>query len=198
MGEHLNVALVQTSIVWENPTANRTILTQKLAGIKADVDLVILPEMFTTGFTMTPNNMLESEGVETIVWMQQIARTKNLAIVGSIPFYENSKYLNRLLFITAEGEKYVYDKKHTFTLAGEDKVYESGSKRLVVSYKGFRICPMICYDLRFPVWARCKNDYDVLLYVANWPEPRIAAWDNLITISSGTKRMIVKYLLGRC
>ncbi|MEO9894320.1 nitrilase family protein [Aurantibacter sp.] len=180
MNEQLNIALVQTSIVWENPKANRTILSQKLNTIKSDVDLIILPEMFTSGFTMNPKNLEDSEGENTVAWMQEIAATKNMAIVGSIPFYENNKYTNRLFFITADGEKYNYDKKHTFTLAGEDKVYQSGLKRLIVSYKGFNICPMICYDLRFPVWARFKNDYDVLIYVANWPEPRIAAWDILL------------------
>ncbi|MRI01443.1 nitrilase family protein [Kriegella sp. EG-1] len=180
MKDQLNIAMVQTSIVWEDPKANRTILSKKLKPIHSEVDLVILPEMFTSGFTMNPENLGDSEDQKTIDWMQEFAVTKSLAIMGSMPYFENNVYTNRLFFITDQGEKYFYDKKHTFTLAGEDKVYQSGSERLIVSYKGFKICPMICYDLRFPVWARYKNDYDVLIYVANWPEPRIAAWDTLL------------------
>ncbi|MBM1104890.1 nitrilase family protein [Aurantibacter crassamenti] len=180
MLEQLKIALVQTSIVWENPEQNRTNLLAKINTISSDVDLIVLPEMFTSGFTMTPENLSDSEGNITLEWMQKLAKLKNAAIVGSIPYFENNSHTNRLFFITPEGQTNVYDKKHTFTLAGEDKVYKSGDKRLVVDYKGFRICPMICYDLRFPVWARYKDDYHILLYVANWPEPRIAAWDTLL------------------
>jgi len=180
MSQPLKIALVQTSLIWEDPQKNRANISEKIQAVSSGVDLIILPEMFTTGFTMTPSNLEASEGQRTILWMQEMAKTKNAALVGSIPYLENNKYTNRLFFVKAEGNIYPYDKRHTFTLAGEDKVYKSGDQRLIVDFKGFRICPMICYDLRFPVWARYDEDYDVLLYVANWPEPRIAAWDSLL------------------
>lgn len=180
MPEELKIALVQTSILWEDPEGNRTNLSTKIESIPSEVDLIVFPEMFTTGFTMTPGNLSDSEGKETLLWMQETAKSKSTAIVGSIPYHEKNEYTNRLYFIEPSGKTYWYDKRHTFTLAGEDKVYKSGNERLIIDYKGFKICPMICYDLRFPVWARYDGDYDVLLYVANWPKPRIAAWDTLL------------------
>jgi len=159
---------------------NGTNLAKKIDAVSEDVDLIVLPEMFTTGFTMTPENLKNSDGKKTVLWMQEMAKSKNSAVVGSIPYQENNEYTNRLFFVGPSGETYQYDKRHTFTLAGEDKVYKSGNERLIVDFKGFRICPLICYDLRFPVWSRYNNDYDVLLYVANWPEPRISAWDSLL------------------
>ena len=180
MDKVLNVALIQTSLVWENPQANRESLAVKIKAILPNVDLIILPEMFTTGFTMSPQNIEKEEGEQTLVWMQQKAKEKDAAIVGSLVFYENGAHTNRLLFVEPNGKTSIYDKRHTFTLAGEDKVYKAGKERLIVNYKGFKICPMICYDLRFPVWARNTEEYDVLLYVANWPEPRITAWDTLL------------------
>lgn len=180
MSQDLQIALIQTSISWEDPIQNKINLSKKIDAISSDVDLIVLPEMFTTGFTMTPGNLGGSEGRKTVLWMQKTAKSKNMAIVGSIPYPENNEYTNRLYFVEPSGETNHYDKRHTFTLAGEDKVYKSGNERLVVDYKGFRICPMICYDLRFPLWARYCGDYDVLLFVANWPEPRIAAWDCLL------------------
>lgn len=178
--EELKVALVQSHLIWENPEANRTNFEEKLATLPDDVDLVVLPEMFSTGFTMRPNNIDTTEGEKTFAWMVEMAQTKNLAITGSLVFAENEFFYNRLFFVFPEGNYEVYDKRHTFSLAGEHKVYESGLKKLVLDYKGFKLCPMICYDLRFPVWARNVEDYDVLLYVANWPKPRIAAWDALL------------------
>lgn len=180
MSQELRVALVQAPLIWEDPMANRSYFYNKISGIKADVDVIILPEMFTTGFTMTPENMAREEGGLTLQWMQKTAKEKGAALVGSIPYYEKENYTNRLFFVEPDGHYHQYDKRHTFTLAGEDKVYSAGSERLIVVYKEFRICPMVCYDLRFPVWARNKNEYDVLLYVANWPRPRITAWDALL------------------
>ncbi|CAM4170913.1 amidohydrolase [Zobellia nedashkovskayae] len=180
MDELLNVALVQTSLAWEDPKANRAELDTKLEALTSDIDLIVLPEMFTTGFTMSPQNIGKEEGQKTLAWMQQKAKEKDVALVGSIVFYENDTYTNRLFFVEPDGKTSIYDKRHTFTLAGEDKVYQAGKERLIVHYKGFKICPMICYDLRFPVWARNTEDYDVLIYVANWPEPRITAWDTLL------------------
>ncbi|SIS40107.1 Predicted amidohydrolase [Zobellia uliginosa] len=184
MDELLKVALVQTALVWEDPQANRLELERKLGALTSDVDLIVLPEMFTTGFTMNPQRIGKEEGPKTLHWMKTIARQKNVAITGSLVYFDNAVYTNRLFFVEPDGTTSVYDKRHTFTLAGEDKVYHSGNERLMVSYKGFTICPLICYDLRFPVWARNTEDYDVLLYVANWPEPRINAWDALLKARS--------------
>lgn len=180
MSQELNIALIQSTLVWENPEQNRNNFSNKIDSISSDVDVVILPEMFTTGFTMSPENINTAEGQITLDWMKKISKEKNVALIGSLPFYENGNYTNRLFFVEPNGNYQQYDKRHTFTLAGEDKVYKAGSKRLLVEYKGFRIYPLICYDLRFPVWARNTEDYDVLIYVANWPKPRVTAWDALL------------------
>ncbi len=176
----LNVALVQTSLIWENPKKNRDNLSKKIAALAKEVDLILLPEMFITGFTMTPQNIDSTEGQLTVDWMLQEAKSSGAAMVGSIPFFENGNFTNRLFFVEPNGAISQYDKRHTFTLAGEDQVYKAGNSHLIVDYKGFRINPMICYDLRFPVWARNTQDYDVLIFVANWPTPRISAWDTLL------------------
>jgi predicted amidohydrolase len=179
MDNRLKTALIQSHLLWENPEANRKMFAEKLGSIPNDVDLIILPEMFTTGFTMNPQHIPEDEKQKTIEWMQEWAQKKDVAIAGSMVNPEEGKFYNRLWFVHPNGMS-SYDKKHTFTLAGEDKVYEAGSSKIVLEYKGFKICPMICYDLRFPVWARNMEDYDILMYVANWPKPRIEAWDTLL------------------
>ena len=145
-----------------------------------EVDLIVLPEMFVSGFTMNPKAVAETMNGETIAWLQHLAKAKDCAITGSLVIEENGKYYNRLVFVYPNGELKTYDKRHLFTLAGEDKVYTAGKEKLIIEYKEFRICPLICYDLRFPVFARNVEDYDVLIYVANWPKPRINAWDILL------------------
>lgn len=180
MSEQLKVALVQSHLLWENPSANRKMLEEKIKSMSNDVDVIILPEMFTTGFTMSPENIAPQEGHKTMEWMCNMSLESEAAIMGSTVFTENGKNYNRLLFVTPEGTFHQYNKKHTFTLAGENRVYEAGNERMVLTYKNFRICPLICYDLRFPVWARNTVDYDVLIYVANWPKPRVTAWDTLL------------------
>nr|WP_299386862.1 amidohydrolase [Allomuricauda sp.] len=180
MSENLKIALVQTELAWEDPVANRALFEDKLKALEDHVDVVIFPEMFTTGFTMTPNHIQIEEGEKTVDWMVDLAKERGIAIVGSIVFTEQENHFNRLVFALPDGEVRTYDKKHTFTLAGEDKVYKAGDERIIVDYKGFKICPLICYDLRFPIWARNTVNYDVLLYVANWPKPRIDAWDALL------------------
>lgn len=180
MNENLRIALIQTDLHWENPEANRIAFSDKIAQASDKVDLIILPEMFTTGFTMNPENINKGEGLKTLQWMQGFAKEKDVAIAGSIVFHEEDRNFNRLFFVHENGEYETYDKKHTFTLAGEHKVYQAGTKKVVINYKGFKICPLICYDLRFPVWARNLEDYDVLIYVANWPKPRVNAWDALL------------------
>ncbi len=179
MADTLKLALVQTGLLWEDPEANRAHFNALLAEI-TDADLIILPEMFSTGFTMSPENISPAQEAETLQWMKDKATATGCAITGSIVAGKPGAFYNRLYFITPQADSYTYDKRHTFTLAGEDKVYKRGKDRLVVSNKGFQICPMICYDLRFPVWSRNTVDFDVLLYVANWPTPRVNAWDTLL------------------
>ncbi|RDY59604.1 nitrilase family protein [Flagellimonas nanhaiensis] len=180
MSTTLKLALVQSSLHWENPEANRKMFSEKINSLSEDTQMVVLPEMFSTGFTMSPQNIKESEGPKTVKWMQKMATDCGVALVGSIVFSENGKNYNRLYFVHPDGTFQQYDKKHTFTLAGEDAVYTSGNSKLIVEYEGFRLCPLICYDLRFPVWARNVEDYDALIYVANWPKPRIDAWNTLL------------------
>ncbi|WP_086475768.1 amidohydrolase [Arenibacter amylolyticus] len=180
MSKELHIALVQCPLVWENPQANRDSLEKTIQTLSKEVDLIVLPEMFTTGFTMSPANIPLEEGQRTLAWMKAMASQNNAALVGSIVFGDTGNYYNRLWFVESDGTTASYDKRHTFTLAGEDKVYASGRRKLLINYRGFRICPLICYDLRFPVWARNTEAYDVLIYVANWPEKRIAAWDTLL------------------
>lgn len=180
MSKKINVALVQSPLVWENPQRNRENLEKIILSISSEVDVIVLPEMFTTGFTMTPSNIAKEEGGKTVKWMQDMASKKNAAVIGSIVFEEGGHYYNRLWFVEPNNKISSYNKRHTFTLAGEDKVYTAGNNKLLISFRGFRFCPLICYDLRFPVWARNTEDYDVLIYVANWPEKRISAWDALL------------------
>ncbi|MGM5469342.1 amidohydrolase [Flavobacteriaceae bacterium LMO-SS05] len=180
MQDQLKVALIQSDLIWENPKQNRDNFKEKIEAITTPVDLILLPEMFTTGFTMNAKEFSETMQDKSILWMQKMAEQKNSAIAGSIIIKENSNYYNRLLFVHPDGNIQYYDKRHTFTLAGEDKVYTSGRSKLIIDYKGWKICPLICYDLRFPVWSRNTEDYDVLIYVANWPKPRIVAWDTLL------------------
>lgn len=175
----MKIALIQTRLEWENSSANRTRFSDKINSLE-NADLIVLPEMFSTGFTMHPSSVAESMDGETVTWMKKMAIEKGIAICGSVVISEQDKYYNRLLFVLPSGEIRKYDKRHLFTLAGEDKAYTAGTERLIVEYKGFRICPLICYDLRFPVFSRNTENYDLLLYVANWPEPRIAAWDTLL------------------
>lgn len=180
MSEILHIAIIQTHLLWENPKANRRNLEDKLKDLNSETDLIILPEMFTSGFTMNPEVVAETMQGETIKWMIELAKRNNLAITGSIVIKENDNYYNRLLFVHPSGKVDFYDKRHTFTLAGEDKVYTAGLSKIIVDYKGWKICPLVCYDLRFPVWARNIENYDLLIYVANWPKPRIQAWDILL------------------
>ncbi|PNQ75016.1 amidohydrolase [Hanstruepera neustonica] len=180
MQDQLKTAFIQTDLVWEDPKANRKNFKAKFDLLPEDVDLVILPEMFSTGFTMNAQAVAESMNGKTVTWMLEKAQKHQFAIVGSLIIEENGHYLNRLVFAFPDGTFNTYDKRHTFSLAGEDKVFTAGTKKVIIGYKGWKICPQICYDLRFPVWARNVEDYDLLLYVANWPKPRIAAWDALL------------------
>ena len=176
----MKIALLQAPLVWENPIANRKYFEAKIKALAENVDLIVLPEMFTSGFTMNPKAVAETMQGDTIIWLKNLAKAKNAAITGSLVMEENGHFFNRLVFVFPSGEIQKYDKKHLFTLAGEDKIYTAGTEKLIVDYMGFKICPLICYDLRFPVFARNTEDYDVLIYVANWPKIRINAWDSLL------------------
>ena len=176
----MKIALIQTSLSWENPIENRSHLSQKINGFLEDVDLIVLPEMFTSGFTMDPKVVAETMEGETVSWLQHMAKAKNCAITGSLIIKENDNYFNRLVFVFPNGAIQTYDKRHLFTLAGEDKVYTAGTEKLIVEYKGFKLCLLICYDLRFPVFSRNVEEYHVLIFVANWPKPRVNAWDILL------------------
>ena len=180
----MKIALIQSSLFWENPKANRNYFEEKINEITQEVDLIVLPEMFTSGFTMNPSAVAETMQGETIQWLQSLAKAKKCAITGSLIIKEGENFFNRLVFVFPNGELQFYDKRHLFTLAGEDKVYTSGKEKLIVDYLGWKICPLVCYDLRFPVFARNTENYDLLLYVANWPKPRINAWDILIKARS--------------
>lgn len=178
--ETLKTALVQADLRWEAPGANRKYFDQVFESLDPDTDLVILPEMFTSGFTMTPERVDEPMDGETVNWMKGIARDYDFAIAGSVVIGEEGVYRNRFLFVHPGGQVDHYDKRHAFTYAGEHKAYLPGDRRELIVYKGWRIFPQVCYDLRFPVFSRNDMDYDLLIYVANWPAIRIDAWDALL------------------
>ncbi|HMB64304.1 MAG TPA: nitrilase family protein [Eudoraea sp.] len=180
MSMELKVALLQSAIVWEMPEQNRANFSRMIEKISDDTDVIILPEMFTTGFTMSPQRVSASEGPLSVRWMQEEAAGKNAALVGSMVFCEEGKYYNRLYFVHPDGSIATYNKRHTFSLAGEDKVYNKGEGKIISTFRGFNFHPLICYDLRFPVWSRNTGNYDVLIYVANWPKVRNEAWDALL------------------
>jgi omega-amidase len=180
----MKIALIQSFLSWENPKSNQNYFEVKINAITEKVDLIVLPEMFSTGFTMNPSVVAETIQGETVLWMQSLAKAKNSVITGSLIIKENDNFYNRLVFVFPSGEIQFYDKRHLFTLAGEDKVYTAGKEKLIINYLGWKICLLICYDLRFPVFSRNTEDYEVLIYVANWPKPRINAWDILLKARS--------------
>ncbi|MFT5212468.1 MAG: omega-amidase [Patiriisocius sp.] len=180
MQNELKIVGIQADLVWENPQQNCAFFEEKIKTLATDVDLIILPEMFTTGFTMHPEKVAEKMDGFSISWMQNIAKEKQTAICGSLVISENNTFYNRLVFVHPSGTTETYDKRHAFTLAGEDKVYTAGSKKIIIEYKGWKICPFICYDLRFPVWIRNTDNYDLLIFMANWPIARVKAWDTLL------------------
>ena len=176
----MKVAILQTDLVWENPIYNRLTIESKVLSSDKKFDLLVLPEMFTSGFTMNPERVAETMQGETIQWLKSLAKQKKTAIIGSLVIEEEGNYFNRLVFVTPKGEIQHYNKRHLFTLAGEEKVYIKGIEKVIFEYKDWKICPQICYDLRFPVFARNVENYDLLVYVANWPKVRTQAWDTLL------------------
>jgi predicted amidohydrolase len=176
---NLKVTLVQSELAWERPADNRQQFEELFTRHLPTTDLVLLPEMFTTGFSMNALANAEEPGGESEQWMVAMAARHECAVAGSIAVREGEEVFNRLLFATPDGVQH-YDKRHLFRMAGEHKRYAAGSQRVVVQWRGWRIKPEVCYDLRFPVFSRNRGDYDLLFYVANWPAPRAAHWRALL------------------
>lgn len=203
----LTITTIQTNLHWEDKTANLKMLEEKIMGIKEKTEIVVLPEMFNTGFTMQPEKLAETMEGETVAWMKRVAMEKRVVLLGSFACDTgNATYTNRLVWMLPNGQFGYYDKRHLFAFAGEDQHYTAGNKRLIASVKGWKINLQVCYDLRFPVWARNRSfaapdavastaaqddkviagqlatqpEYDVLIYVANWPERRSHAWKTLL------------------
>ena len=180
MKEILKISVFQFDLAWEDIVANRAKIDRMLEQMPTDTDVVFLPEMFSTGFTMNVSQVAETMSGETIEWLKQQSREHRVALCGSLIIQDADKYYNRLVFIKPSGTVFHYDKRHLFAMGNEDGYFQAGSKRLIVEYEGWRICPLICYDLRFPVWSRNRNEYDVLVYCANWPESRKDVWNTLL------------------
>lgn len=174
----MKIALVQQNIIWTDPKGNCSHLEELLKGLD-NVDLIVFPEMFSTGFVMTPQNIAEEIPSSSVEWMKSLAKNKNCAIAGSISVNDNGKYYNRFYFVKSNGSVQYYDKKHLFSYSGENIAYTAGNKKVIVNLNGVRFLLLVCYDLRFPVWIRNQDDYDVILCVANWPNSRRFAWDIL-------------------
>ncbi len=189
----LNITTVQTQLHWEDKSANLQMLEEKINAIQEKTEIVVLPEMFSTGFSMKPEELAEPMDGPSVAWMKQMAASKKIILTGSLIIEEGGHYFNRLIWMLPTGQYGVYDKRHLFAYGDEDEHYTAGSKRLIASAKGWRINLLICYDLRFPVWARQSPahtakpgasagsyEYDMLIYVANWPERRNHAWKTLL------------------
>ena len=179
--QHLHITLIQSDIVWEDKAANLAHFEEVIAGITARKHVVILPEMFSTGFSMSPELLAEPMDGKSVQWMADMAVKHRCILTGSLIIEDDGKYYNRMLWVQPDGRIGFYDKRHLFGFAGEDKHYTPGDTRMIAQVNGWRINLMVCYDLRFPVWARnYGNAYDVLIYAANWPEKRVTAWKTLL------------------
>ena len=183
----LTFTLIQTDLVWEDIDANLSLLEEKINAISEKTEVVVLPEMFSTGFSMNPEKVAETMEGKALQWMKRVAIGKRVILTGSLAIKEKEYYYNRLIWMLPNGQYSYYDKRHLFAFAGEDNHYTAGNKRLIAQVKGWKINLQVCYDLRFPVWARQQSteeneaEYDILLYVANWPERRSLAWKTLLT-----------------
>jgi omega-amidase len=178
----LRVTLVQQPLVWRDPDANRKRFETLLTPLSGQTDLVILPETFTTGFTMETNRVAEPAGGPTTAWLRQLAEQLGAAVTGSVITVEEGRYYNRLLWAEPGGHLRHYDKRHLFRMGGEHEHFTAGRTAWTTEWRGFKVCPLVCYDLRFPVFSRCRADldYDLLIYVANWPAARAYAWRQLL------------------
>lgn len=183
--ETLRIAMFQPDIFWKNAGSNKKMFDDLFSKIRGQADVFVLPEMFTTGFVPDPSSVAEAPDGSTFQWMKQCAVTNGCAIAGSVVFFENGKYYNRLIWMNPDGTHFTYDKRHLFSLGNENAEYSQGEKNIVIDYEGWKIRPLICYDLRFPVWARNKfsegtYEYDILLFSANWPASRRFHWRQLL------------------
>ena len=182
----LTVTLIQTDLHWENKEANLAMLEKKIQALNAPQQVVVLPEMFSTGFSMRPEALAEPMTGPTLTWMKRMAASKKIILTGSIIIEEAGRYFNRLIWMLPNGQLGYYNKKHLFAFGEEDKHYTAGTERFIASVNGWKVALMVCYDLRFPVWARQQNEpgadfeYDLLIYVANWPQRRSHAWKSLL------------------
>lgn len=180
----LHITLLQSALHWENPTANLNQFSEQLEKLPAGAEVVVLPEMFSTGFSMQPQQLAETMEGPTVRWMRTISQKKRIILAGSVMIAEGENFFNRFIWMQPNGVYYYYDKRHLFAYAGEDEHYTAGDKRVIVSVKGWKILLQVCYDLRFPVWARQspgeEPEYDAIIYVANWPERRSLAWKTLL------------------
>ena len=175
--DSLRITIIQPDIAWEDKAANLAHYSRLIEGISGAKEIVVLPEMFSTGFSMAPERLAEGMDGATVQWMRDTARAHRIILTGSLIIEEDGKYYNRIIWMQPDGTYGSYDKRHLFAFAGEDAHYSPGERRLIVQVKGWRICPLVCYDLRFPVWLRNTDElYDLLLIVANWPEKRAAHW----------------------
>ena len=177
----LRVSIVQADIIKDCVDENISYYESLLGRLAGETDLAVIPELFSTGMTLDVEGMADTNDGKTMSTIKKYAKEYGFAITGSFLASDNGKYYNRAFFITPEGAEYYYDKRHLFRMAEEDRSFSAGAKRLIVNYQGWRICLMVCYDLRFPVWSRnVNNEYDLLIYVANWPEVRKVAWEALL------------------
>ena len=178
----LIITTIQTHLLWEDAQANIAHFDKRINQLSEQTDIIVLPEMFTTGFTMNPSKLAEEHGGMGMQWMIQKAKEKNCVITGSISVKHNENFYNRLYWIKPDGTYEYYDKRHLFRMGNEHQHYKAGDEKLIIEYKGWKKCPLVCYDLRFPVWSRNTKDntYDVLIYVANWPEVRSYPWKQLL------------------
>lgn len=183
--QDLKVALVQTDLFWKDKTANLAMLEEKIFNLESVVDVIILPEMFSTGFTMDADEVAEPMNLTTTKWMKQLSAQTQAVVCGSVVIREQGGFFNRFLWVEPSGKVISYDKRHLFRMANEDEFFAPGQSNTIIRYKGWNILPQVCYDLRFPVWSRNITQgktlaYDLMLYVASWPKPRISAWDILL------------------
>lgn len=178
--QDLTITLLQSELAWEDSAGNRVRFDRLLRNLTDPTDLIILPEMFTTGFTMDVRRQAETMAGPTVAWMTRVAQERNATLCGSLIIEEGGHYYNRCVWMPPDGQCRHYDKRHLFRMAGEHEHFSPGKDRLIIELKGWRVCPLVCYDLRFPVWSRGTNAFDLLLYVANWPAARRSAWQTLL------------------
>ena len=172
----MKISIIQIKLAWEDKTANFSRIETLIPDVDPDTDLVVLPEMFTTGFSMNPEKLFEKPRSDTYSWLLNLAVKGKYGICGSYIVKEKGRFLNRWILVTPEGRSWSYDKRHLFVMSGEEKSYSRGRERVILKFRDARICPNICYDLRFPVWSRNRNDYDLLINSASWPEARRDVW----------------------